>query len=108
MNGHFGNVWKIIFIVSGTLLVILGLVLCGYGASKVVDYNKLLNEAFDTDDDDDADEQEEQEELKSSVKVDIPAAIIAAAGLLTVLFVLLGCCGIIKVSNKKKWVMKNT
>jgi len=59
--------------------------LCGYGASEVVDYQSLLEEAFDEDDEDIDD-----------ITVDVPAAIVAGAGLAVVLFCLLGCCGVLR------------
>ncbi len=72
--------------------------LCGYGIAKVVDYGDLIDEAFDRTDDDSGNEVSDSDESpEDNIQVHIPAAIIAGAGLITVIVVLLGCCGVAKV-----------
>lgn len=66
------------------------MVLCGFGAAKIVDFDQLLNEAFEKD----------EETTDEEITVQIPAAIIAGAGLITVLIVVLGCFGAFRVSQK--------
>ena len=52
-----------------------------------MDYDNLLNDAFENDD----------EDTEEDIKVQIPAAIIAGAGLITVMIVIFGCIGACKV-----------
>ncbi len=54
--------------------------MCGYGTSRVVDYNRMLDKAFDTDESKYS-RDDENEELKSSIKVrsDFEESVVAAA-----------------------------